>query len=817
MNFKKFLPHLASIVIFIIAAVLYFHPVLNGQKMSQSDITQHIGMAKDVNDFRAKTGEEPYWSDAFSGMPTYQIGTYFPNDYIKALDDFIRFLPRPADYLFLYFLGFYVLMLALKVDWKLSILGALTFGFSTYMIIIFGAGHNAKAHTIAYMPAILAGILWVFQRKYLLGFVVTALAAALQIKANHPQMTYYLLFAILFLGIFELSDAIKKKEFPAFIKQTLVLFGAMMIAVGINSTRLMATKQYADYSTRGKSELTIQPDGKKKESTSGLSKEYITQYSYGIDETFNLIVPRYMGGGTVEPLGEDSYTYEFVENIAGPQQAAGFTQNIYTYWGQQPFIEAPAYIGAVIFFFFFLGAFLVRGKLKYWLISATVFSIVMSWGKNIFLTDLFIDFVPLYNKFRAVSSFQVIAELCVPILGILGIKEIFSKDRTEFEKTKGLKMALYTTAGVVVAGLLYAYGFSTFEGIRDGSYAQYEGLIDAVIADRKSLLFSDSFRSLVLIGLSFGILWLYLKNKLKQTIAIGAFAVLILFDQLQVNLRYVNADDFKSARRIDKPFVASPVDKEILKDQSYYRVANFTGNPFEEGRTSYFHNSIGGYHAAKMGRYSDVIDFYMNVYEGKISPEVLNMLNTKYLIVPTDEGSQQVQVNPEVNGSVWFVSKVSALDSADEEIQRLGTLKTKEEAIIRFDDAQFENAQSTGNAVLQFEQDSTATIKLVDYKLNHLTYESKTTKDQFAVFSEIYYKDGWNAYIDGELTPYFQTNYILRGLKVPAGEHTIEFKFEPKVIQTGSTISLVSYALLFLIPIGWFFVERRKKDSEPTQ
>jgi len=780
--------------------------------MSQSDITQHIGMAKDVNDFRAKTGEEPYWSDAFSGMPTYQIGTYFPNDYIKVLDDWIRFLPRPADYLFLYFLGFYILMLALKVDWKLSILGALTFGFSTYLIIIFGAGHNAKAHTIAFMPAVLAGILWVFQRKYLLGFVVTALATALQVKANHPQMTYYLLFAILFLGLYELIDAIQKKGIPVFVKQTLILFGAMMIAVGVNSTRLMSTKEYADYSTRGKSELTINADGTKKESTSGLSKEYITQYSYGIDETFNLLVPRYMGGGTIESLDEDSYSYEFVESIAGPQQAVGFTQGVYTYWGKQPFIEAPAYIGAVIFFFFFLGAFLVRGKLKYWLITATVFSIVMSWGKNIFLTDIFIDYMPLYNKFRAVSSFQVIAELCVPILGILGIKEFFSKDRTEFEKMKGLKLALYTSAGVVVAGLLYAYGFSTFEGLNDGGYLQYDGLIDAIIADRKSLLFSDSFRALILMGLSAGILWLYLKNKLKPVIAIGAFTALILFDQLQVNLRYVNSDDFKSARRIDKPFVASAVDKEILKDQSYYRVGNFTRSPFEEGRTSYFHNSIGGYHAAKMGRYSDVIDFYMNVYTQKINPEVLNMLNTKYLIVPGEEGKERVQVNPEANGNAWFVSKVTALDSADEEILKLGTIKTKEEAIIRLDDAEFNDAQSTGNAVLQFEQDSTAIIKLVDYQLNHLTYDAKVSSDQFAVFSEIYYKDGWNAYIDGELTKHFQTNYILRGLKVPAGEHTIEFKFEPKVIQTGGTISIVSYALLLLIPVGWFFFERKRKE-----
>ena len=643
MNFKKIVPHIASLAIFIIAALLYFHPVLKGQKMSQSDIRQYIGMAKEMNDFRAETGEEPYWAESpFGGMPTYQLGARFPNDYVQQLDWWIRFLPRPADYLFLYFLGFYVLMLALKVDWKLSILGALTFGFSTYLIIIFGAGHNAKAHTIAYMPMVLAGVIWIFKRRYLLGFFVTALTMALEIKANHPQMTYYLLFAILILGIVELIDALKKKEYVIFGKQTAVILGAMFIAVGVNATRLMATKEYADYSTRGKSELTINPDGSEKETTNGLSKDYITQYSYAIQETFNLLVPRYMGGGTVESLGEDSHVYEFIESIAGPQQAAGFSEQVLTYWGEQPIVEAPAYIGAVIIFFFFLGVFLVRGKLKYWLVATTAFAIIMSWGKHIFLTDIFIDYFPLYNKFRAVSSFQVIAELCVPILGILAIKEFFFGNQTDFQKKEALKKALYTTGGLVIVGLLYALGFSTFEGIRDNGYAQYEGLLDAVIADRKSLLYSDSFRSLILIGLSFGILWFYLQKKVKVNFALAAFAILILFDLLQVNLRYVNEEDFVSARRVDKPFVQSPIDKEILKDKSHYRVGNFAVNPYEDGRTAYFHKSIGGYHAAKLGRFEDLFEFQI----AKNNYEVLNMMNIKYFIVADDEGNQRIRQKP---------------------------------------------------------------------------------------------------------------------------------------------------------------------------
>ena len=803
MNLQKILPHLVSLFVFIIAALLYFHPVLKGEKLAQSDITQHIGMAKEVNDFRQVTGEEPYWAEsAFSGMPTYQIGTYFPNDYITTLDNFIRFLPRPADYLFLYFFGFYILLMAFKVDWKLAIIGSLAFGFSTYLIIIFGAGHNAKAHAIAYMPMVLAGVIWIFKKRYLLGFVITGLATALEIKANHPQMTYYLLFAILILCIIELIDAIKKNKFNQFITQSSLIIIAMLLAVGVNSTRLMATKEYADVSTRGNSSLTIDQDGADKEITSGLTKEYITQFSYGISETFNLLVPRYMGGGTVEKLDKDSKTYEHVEAIAGPKQAVGFTKQVYTYWGNQPIVEAPAYIGAVIFLFFFLGVFLVRGKLKYWLVASTVFAILMSWGKNLeFLTNFFIDYVPLYNKFRAVSSFQVIAELCIPLLGILALKEFFSLKVATKNKQEALIKALYVSVGLVIFGLFYAVIFSPFEGLRDANYAQYEGLLDAVKADRESMLYSDSIRSIVLICLSFGILWLFLKEKLNQTTAIIGFAALILVDLVQVNLRYVNQNDFKSARKIDKPFIATAADIQIQKDKSHYRVANFTGDPFQDGRTSYFHKSIGGYHAAKMGRYQDLIEFQL----AKQNMQVYNMLNVKYFILPGDDGKEQAQQNPDANGNAWFVNEIRYVQTADEEIIALDSLNTKEVAILRdYNPYGFEDS-------VKYNIDTTATIKLTEYSLNALSYDSFSNQNEFAVFSEIYYKDGWNAYVDGELKPHISVNYVLRGMEIPAGRHLIEFKFEPKVIQTGSTISLISYVLLMLIPLGWFFLITRKK------
>jgi len=803
MNLQKILPHLVSLFVFIIAALLYFHPVLKGEKLTQSDITQHIGMAKEVNDFRQVTGEEPYWAEsAFSGMPTYQIGTYFPNDYLTDLDRLIRFLPRPADYLFLYFLGFYILLLAFKVDWKLAIVGSLAFGFSTYLIIIFGAGHNSKAHAIAYMPMVLAGIIWVFKKRYLLGFTVTAFATALEIKANHPQMTYYLLFAIFILGVIEFIDALQKKKIGQFTTQTAMIIIAMLLAVGVNSTRLMATKEYSDVSTRGNAALTINSDGTKKEVTSGLSKDYITQFSYGISETFNLLVPRYMGGGTVEKLSKNSNTYEHVSSIAGPKQANGFVKQVYTYWGDQLIVEAPAYIGAVILFLFFLGVFLVKGKFKYWLVASIVFAILMSWGRNFdFLTNLFIDYVPLYDKFRAVSSFQVIAELCVPLLGILAIKEFFSLKVATKNKQEALIKALYVSVGLVIFGLFYAVIFSPFEGLRDASYAQYEGLLDAVKADRQSMLYTDSFRSLVLISLSFGILWLFIKEQLNKTNAIIGFALLILFDLVPVNLRYVNKDDFRQARKIDKPFNATAADLQILKDKSHYRVANFTGDPFQDGRTSYFHKSIGGYHAAKMGRYQDLIEFQL----AKQNMQVYNMLNVKYFIVSGDGGKELVQKNPAANGNAWFVNKIRYVQTANEEIKALDSLNTKEVAILRdYNPYGFEDS-------VKYNIDTTATIKLTEYSLNALTYESFSNQDEFAVFSEIYYKEGWNAYIDGEFKPHISVNYVLRGMEIPTGRHLIEFKFEPKVIQTGSTISLISYALLVLIPLGWFFFKNKKQ------
>ena len=806
MKITKIFPYLVAVLVFALASIIYFHPVLKGQKLNQSDITQFRGMVKDINDFRADNNAEPYWTGAsFSGMPAYPISTYYPNDIVRSLDKLLRFLPRPADYTFLYFLSFFVLMMALKVNWRLAILGSLAFGFSTYLIIIFGAGHNAKAHAIAYMPLVIAGVLWVFQRKFVLGFIVTGLAMALEIYTNHIQMTYYLGFCLLILGIVEFINAFKENKIPLFIKQAAVIIAAVVLGIGANAPRLMALKEYSENSTRGKSELTINLDGSSKEVTQGLDKEYITQYSYAKLETFNLFIPRFMGGGTVEKLGENSNFFQFIEEKVGKKAAAGYSEQVLTYWGDQPIVEAPAYIGAVIFFLFFLGMFLVKGRLKQWLVAATIFSIILSWGRNFeVVTNFFIDYVPLYNKFRAVSSIQVIAELCVPILGVLGLKKFFSLKINAREKQEALKKAVFIFGGLIILGFGLAHMFGTFEGLRDvQQYSEIPGFLDAVIADRKAMLFSDTIRSLVLVLISGGVLWFFLKGKLKSVYVILALTVFILFDLISVDKKYVNADDFQASRKIEKPFTKSAADKMILEDKGHYRVANFSVDPMNDGSTSYFHNSIGGYHAAKLGRYQELFDFQI----AKNNMQVLNMLNTKYFIIPDDEGNPQAQQNKEANGNVWFVENVKVVNSANEEIKALDSLNTKKEAV-------FAKVWAKQKEIsFPTEIDSTATISLFKNDITTLTYQSKTVKEQFAVFSEIYYKEGWNAYLDGKLTPHFRVNYVLRGMKIPAGEHKIEFKFEPEVIQKGKIFSSISYALLLLVSVGWFFYDEKKKKK----
>jgi len=805
MKNNKVLPFLIVILVFVIISLTYFSPVLEGKKLFQSDIAQFKGVSKEIVDFRTEYHTEPYWTNrVFGGMPAYNVSAYYPHNYIKKADQLLRFLPRPADYLFLYFLGFFILLYVLKVEWKLAIVGALAFGFSTYLIIIFGAGHNAKAHAIAYMPVVLAGILSVFKRNYLSGFVLTALGMALEINASHPQMSYYLMFMVIILGLIYLVDALKEKTLPHFVKSIIILFAAVIIAIGVNATSLLATQEYAKESTRSKSELTIKPDGTSKQDiTTGLTKEYITEYSYGILETFNILIPRFYGGGSRENLGKDSETYSFLKDKIGRTQAKSFAENLPTYWGTQTYVEAPAYIGAVLIFLFVLGLFSVKGNLKKWLLAVTVFSILLSWGKNFpALTNFFIDYVPLYNKFRAVSSIQVIAELAIPLLAILTVNK-FLKDKNDKEsQLKYLKYATIGVGGLTLLFTLFGSSLFSFESLRDtGLEQQLPGFGDAIIADRKSLFFKDSLRSFLLIIISAGLLWAFLKGKINRNATIIVFAVLILIDLVIVDKRYVNNDDFVSKRQQEIPFQATIINKEILKDKSHYRVINWVVNPMNDGSTSYFHNSIGGYHAAKPRRYQELFEFQI----AKNNIEVWNMLNTKYIIFPDNQGEERLQQNYEANGNAWFVNEVEFVDTADEEIKGLDSLRTKQKAIVNV-------AFKTEIKKSKFAKDSLDIITLISYQPNEMKYESNTSSEQLAVFSEMYYKNGWNAYLDGKLTPHIRANYVLRAMQVPSGRHEIVFKFEPTVIKKGNTITLTSFALLLLIPIGWFFIEKKKKN-----
>ena len=802
MNIKSIIPYLVAILTFVIVSLAYFSPVLEGKKLFQNDIAHFRGMSKEVKEFRSEHGEEPYWTNrAFGGMPTYQLSTYYPNDYMKKVDGVLRFLPRPADYLFLYFLSFFVLLLVLKIEWKLAIIGSLAFGFSTYFIIILGVGHNAKAHAIAYMPLVLAGILMVFQNKYLQGFVLTAIAMALEINASHPQMTYYLMFMILIFGIVYKFNAFQNKELPDFFKKTGILLIAVLLAVGVNATSLMATKEYAAYSTRSRSELTITPDGKPAEKTSGLSKNYITEYSFGILETFDLFIPRFMGGSNNEDLGKDSNIYKFLKDKAGRKQALGFAENAPMYWGDQPIVAAPAYIGAVMIFLFVLGMFLVKNNLKKWLVAATVFSILMSWGKNFdLLTNFFIDYVPLYNKFRAVSSIQVIAELAVPLLGIIAVQRFFDNEVSKEEKWKAIKFTSIVVGGIALIFTAAGTSLFSFESFRDPGFENMlKGFSAIIIEDRRTIFFQDSLRSLILVVGTACVLWLFLEKKINKNVVLGAFLVLVLIDMVGIAKRYVNNDDFISAAQLEKPFVMSEMDAAIRKDKSHYRVLNFMVNPMNDGSTSFYHNSVGGYHAAKPRRYQELYDFQI----ARNNIDVLNMLNTKYIIFPDDNNRENVQLNEEANGNAWFVESVKYVDTADEEIKALDSIDTKSLAVINSD---YKNEIQNFN----FQNDSTASIQLVTYEANELTYNSNSNVDQLSVFSEMYYKNGWNSYIDGNIVSHFRADYVLRAMIIPKGDHTIVFKFEPRIIQTGNKITLVSYALLIFIPLGWYFKERKK-------
>lgn len=800
---NRLYPHAIAILGFVLVSLIYFYPVLQRKQIFQSDIAQYTGMAKEQNDFRAAEKTEPYWTNsAFGGMPTYQLGAKYPNDFIGAIDDVLRFLPRPADYLFLYFLGFYGLLLVLKTDPLKAFFGAVAFGFSTYLIIILGVGHNAKAHAIAYMPLVIAGFILVFRKKYVVGGLLTMLATALEINANHFQMTYYLLIFLLLLSAYFTFNFIKEKEYKSFLTATGVLLVAGIFALGANATNLLATAEYADFSTRGKSELTFNPDGSKNTDTSAMTRDYITEYSYGIMESFNLIAPRLFGGSNSESLGTDSSMYDFMvgQGVPAPQ-AADFVTAIPTYWGDQPIVAAPAYIGAVVFFLGILALIIDERKIKYVFLSGAVVALLLSWGKNFpALTDFFIDNVPMYNKFRAVSSIQVILELCFPVLAIMGLQSFSKADK--IEQWQALWQSTAIVIGTIVI-LFLSKGMFSFSGASDSYFTESygPGFVDALKSDRKTMFSADLLRSAFLIVLAAGVLWMLIKNKLAQNTAIILVGLLMISDLFFVDKKYVSAKDFVSGREVAVPFQETAADTQILKDSSHYRVFEINGN-FSSARASYFHKSIGGYSAVKPRRMQQLFDYQI----AKNNLEILNMLNVKYVIQTDKEGKEFPVYNPDANGNAWFVSDVKLVNSANAEMKALEHLNTKKVAVFNMQ----LHRDKFRNARLKRNMDTTGKIQLREYKPNYIKYISESKKEGLAVFSEIYYEKGWNAYVDGEKTNHFPVNYVLRGMMLPEGVHTVEFKFEPEVIKTGSTITLISGVGMLLLLIGGVYFERKK-------
>lgn len=769
-------------------------------------------MAKEQNDFRATEHAEPYWTNsAFGGMPTYQLGANYPNDFVGKIDDVLRFLPRPADYLFLYFLGFYGLLLVLKTDPLKAFIGAIAFGFSTYLIIILGVGHNAKAHAIAYMPLVIAGFILVFQKKYVWGGLLTMFAVALEVNANHFQMTYYLLIFLLILSGYFAFNFIKEKEYKPLLISIGTLVVAGIFAIGANAGNLLATSEYAKFSTRSNSELTFNPDGTKKTNENALSREYITEYSYGIAESFNLIAPRLFGGSNHENVGPDSRMYSFmVEQGVPSTQAQDFVSGMPTYWGDQPIVAAPAYIGIVVFFLGVLALFIDDRKIKYVFLGGALFSLVLSWGKNFsLLTDFFIDYVPMYDKFRAVSSIQVVLELCFPVLAVMGIQSFFKAKDESKEQQKALVKTGVFGLGILLI-LVIAKGFFHFTGSSDNYYLESygPGFVDALKEDRMSLYSADLLRSGFFILVTFGVLWLFIKNKFSQTTTLIIVGILMIFDLFFVDKKYVSAKDFVSPVQIAAPFQETPADAQILQDTTHYRVFEVNGN-MSSARASYFHNSIGGYHAAKPRRMQQLFDYQI----AKNNLEILNMLNVKYVIQTDKEGKEIPTINPEANGNAWFVSSVKLVNKPDDLMKSLDHIDTKNVAVfnVREHEGKFRNAR------MKKQWDTTGTIKVIEYKPNYIKYQSDSKKDALAVFSEIYYKNGWNAYVDGKLTDHFPVDYVLRAMEVPGGKHTVEFKFEPQVIKTGGTITLISSVGMLLLLVGGIYFERRKLNTNKSE
>ena len=829
---KRFLPDLIAILAFVLLSFAYFFPAdMEGRILFQHDSVAGVGAGQESKEYLERTGERTRWTNAiFGGMPTYQMSpSYDSTKVLNWAEKLYRlYLPDYVMLTFMMMIGFYLLLRAFGLSVWLASLGGIVWAFSSYFFILISAGHIWKFITLAYVPPTIAGVVLAYRKKYLLGGVVTAFFIALQILSNHIQMSYYFMFVILFMVVAYFADAYQKKELPHFFKASAVLVLAAAVGACINLSNLYHTYEYSKETMRGKSELKQEVTAAK-QTSSGLDRDYITAWSYGIGETWSLLVPNVKGGSSSAILSQSKAAME----KANPMYGSVYSQ-FPQYFGDQPWTAGPVYVGAFVLFLFVLGCFIVKGPLKWALLGATVFSILLSWGKNLMgLTDFFIDYVPLYNKFRAVSSILVIAEFTIPLLAVLALKEIVGKPAVlkEKESRTALFISLALTAGValllaVAPGML----FSDFVTPREMAALQ-QGLpqehlmplVSNMTEMREAIVASDAWRSFFIIVIGCVLLFLYQQQKLKASLMVAGVTLLCLADMWTVNKRYLNDDLFVPKSQRTEAFVKTQADEIILQDTAQnYRVLNFVGfpgNTFNENNTAYWHKSVGGYHAAKLRRYQEMIDHhimpemeatYREVAQasGRMDSvdaskfRVLNMLNTKYFIFPAGKDGQPVPVvNPYAYGNAWFVDRVQYVKDANEEIAALNTVVPTETAVV---DAKFKDALTGWS---EGHKDAESVVQLTSYEPNRLTYHVSSAKGGVVVFSEIYYP-GWQATIDGAPVDIARADYILRAMHVPSGSHTIEMWFEPQSIRVTETIAYVALALLVIGVMAWVWRQK---------
>ncbi|MEI6677859.1 MAG: YfhO family protein [Mariniphaga sp.] len=807
-SWKKSLPHFVAIVLFLLLPIIYFSPVLENKQLNQHDSMTFAGMSKEIVDYNKKSNDLALWTNSmFGGMPSYLIGlpTTTAITYVYTITNLYNW--RPINFIFLYLIGFYIALLLFGVSPWLAIVGSLAFGFGSYNFIIIAAGHASKAIAIGYMAPVIAGFYYALKKDKWIGGSVFAIFLALEIYANHPQITYYAFLILLILGIAESVNAIKEKQVVVFLKKSLIILAFTILAVTANTSRLWTTWEYGKFSMRGKSDLTNDQANK----TTGLDRDYATGWSYGIGETLTLLVPNFNGGSSAVGFSENSETGKVLKNNNVPN-ANTIVKQLSGYWGSQPMTSGPVYFGAIVCFLFVLGMFLLKGTVRIWIVIATLLSVALAWGHNFMpLTNFFLDYFPGYNKFRTVTMILVIAGFTFPLYAMLTLQKILNGDLDRKKWLKSLAWSVGLTAGISLIFAILPDLAGSFVSVSDGQYPDW--LQSGLISDRKALLQSDALRSAIFILLGAGTLWALVANKLKGNTAILILGALILVDLWGVDKRYLNDGNFVSDREAKNPFKATVADIEILKDKSLdYRVLNMGVSTFNDASTSYFHQSIGGYHGAKMRRYQELIDFHISKEMEVIGQRLekiktasgvdslflglnsLNMLNTKYLIYNPQAAPIQ---NKHALGNVWLVSKYKIVDNADQEIAAVKLFNPANEIVVS------KNFQKLLSGVA-LSSDTSAKIALVTYSPNKMTYHYQGNGNQLAVFSEIYYPNGWNAYINGEVVSHFQANYVLRSLLLPKGNYDIVFKFEPKSFLTGQKISYLSSLVLLLLIAGLF-------------